>query len=165
MADMRVVVTLGSADSRTPGYSVVAEPNRIYSIALQSPWLVAQGQTFPVVLTVSNPVADRLPPGSLLADARQITMDGADPMVEVGRSWIMSYMTSERALYAIVADIVKHGEDNPSHGVGCSCMDHFSYEIKRHLTRGLGPGGRDAVASVQGRHQIAHILGMVARWL
>jgi hypothetical protein len=109
------------------------------------------------------------------------------PNVQVDHSWDYSMIPSERPLYAVLQDIVRHGVENPTHGTDCACLDTFSYELHAHVNRALPevervpvdldpgewhepgdewadvPGSRDARMKAQFR--IAHVLGMVARRL
>lgn len=38
-----------------------------------------------------------------------------------------------RTIAEIAADIAKHRKENPTHGVGCACMDKYAQEIKAQL--------------------------------
>jgi hypothetical protein len=94
-------------------------------------------------------------------------------------------MPSERPLYAVLEDIVRHGVENPTHGINCACLDTPSYELHAHVNRALpeiekvwvdpredlGEEGffqdipSSRFANLDARMRIAHVLGMVARRL
>lgn len=57
--------------------------------------------------------------------------------VQVPSTWDYCMIPSERPLYAILADIVQHGVDNPMHGTDCACLDQFVYELRAHVNRAL----------------------------
>lgn len=48
-----------------------------------------------------------------------------------------SFIPSERPLYQILLDVTDHPKEYPTHGLCCSCMDRYSYEIRRHITRAV----------------------------
>lgn len=95
--------------------------------------------------------------------------------VEVQPTWDYLMIPSERPLHAILADIVQHGVDYPTHGVDCSCMDRFSYEVKAHVNRVLPElehrdTGQWATletrdARMKAGWRIQHVLNMVTRTL
>ena len=41
------------------------------------------------------------------------------------RVWDVSFIPTRRLLADILADVVQHGLDYPSHGTGCICMDEL----------------------------------------
>lgn len=142
------------------------------------------GGSYPIGVGVDpSPYGDRQP-GSLLLDARDITMvdrespEGiiVEPLVWPGPTWDVSYIPSSRTLAQIMQDVVDHTAKHPTHGAMCVCMDEYSREIRIHLRKAMPPDTRRLVedewpredqATVQARvmaHQrIAHVLGMVMR--
>jgi hypothetical protein len=61
------------------------------------------------------------------------------PDIKVDASYDYCLVPSERPLYAILEDAVRHGVENPRHGAGCACMDQITYELHRHVNRALPP--------------------------
>lgn len=99
-------------------------------------------------------------PGDRLTDARAVAG------VVIPHVWDESWMPTTRTLQDILADVVAHGRDFPSHGTDCVCMDKFSREIRLQVSKAVPPdtGAREDIHSrLNGRFRIAHVLRMVER--
>lgn len=80
-------------------------------------------------------------PGALLRDARsklrpvfERWLFQSDPEMKPN-IWPRSYVPSARPLWTILADVVAHGEQCPTHGMNCACVDPLIREIRQHLNR------------------------------
>jgi hypothetical protein len=85
-----------------------------------------------------------------------------------GEVYEYDWLPSRRPLYEVLAEIVMHSWQEPSHSTNCVCMDKYARELKHHVHRVI-PELRmsDDQASwddnLRARHRIAHVLGMVTR--
>lgn len=74
-----------------------------------------------------------------------------------------------RTLVEIVTEIKKHREEFPRHGHNCSCMDKFSWELKKQLREvlpdlhSIDPPTSDLTLDTV--WSLAYVLGMVTRYL
>lgn len=104
------------------------------------------------------------------------------PDIQVDHSWDYSMIPSRRPLYAVLEDVVRHGVDNPTHGIDCACLDTFSYELHAHVNRALPEIDRVLVkdeffgdewqeervsrdARLHAQWRITHVLRMILRRL
>lgn len=92
--------------------------------------------------------------------------------VDVPVSHDVCYIPSERPLYEILADVAHHQDEFPTHGTDCVCMDKFSYEVRRHVARALGPDDEDRWTdrtkydkAFARRMRVRHVLRAAARSL
>lgn len=168
---MRILVTLSVPHGEQSAYSVQAGITHAFFI--RSPYLVSAGQNVELHVT-ATPQREASPPepGNHLIDATAITRKKTGPvgigkpLVFVPSSQDYGWIPSERPLYAILADVVQHGVDSPSHGVDCVCMDAYAYEIRRHVARVLPERAilevdRDQdMRSMNAGWRIAHVMRM-----
>lgn len=75
-------------------------------------------------------------PGSALRDARKLELIKM-PVNEYGglAFYPQEYIPSRRPLWEILADVVQHGEECPTHGMNCACVDTYIREVRQHLNR------------------------------
>jgi hypothetical protein len=79
-------------------------------------------------------------PGEWLIDGRGV-VDIDILWRENGTTHIYEWdwIPSRRPLFEILADVVQHGVDSPTHGVDCACMDKFIRELRIHVHRATPP--------------------------
>lgn len=148
----------------------------MYEVLLSSPFPPSLGTQIPVQVWVATvpdfPADDPLTDASILG------------LVCVDLSWDMSYIPSNRPLWAIMQDVADHTKTHPTHGAMCACMDQYSREVRLHLRKAMPPdtqiyhetdcpepGGcgwcgnpQDVIqARVMAHQRISHVLGMVMR--
>jgi hypothetical protein len=90
------------------------------------------------------------------------------PQITINPTWDYCMVPTERPLYAILADVVHHGVDNPKHGTDCACLDKYIYELRAHVTRALPEMGEDSEsrqAYFAAGFRIAHVLRCITRHL
>lgn len=75
-------------------------------------------------------------PGSALRDARSLQLVKT-PVNEFGcaQYYEQEYIPSRRPLWEVLADVVAHGEECPSHGINCACVDKYIREVRQHINR------------------------------
>lgn len=137
----------------------------VHTIQIPNDYLISAGQPFEALVRMRH---IKRKPVRQLPDATH-TPACVAMCAHVPHTWDYRWIPSNRPLWAIMQDIVDHGKDFPRHGPGCSCLDRFSYEIKRHISKAVpdipeGTGDEYKIA-MDARHRIAHVLGMVGRWL
>lgn len=94
---------------------------------VKSDYLVSAGQSMTV--HVSARVVQDQDLGERLIDAREL--------VKINVNWVgyFDYIPSDRTLYEILEDAIGHYALNPTHGVGCSCLDRYVQELKQQILR------------------------------
>jgi hypothetical protein len=190
-----IVVTFTNRGGVAVERHAITDPGLVHAVALRSDWLVSVGQNFEFGVTAHYVPDVPGEPGSTLTDVpgepgstltdvpgepgstltdvpgepgSTLTDATALGRVVIDPTWDFAYVPSERPLYAILEEVVQHGRDNPTHGTDCVCMDKFSYEVTRHVSRAVPPDtgeGDDVHSRLDGRFRIAHILRMVGNKL
>ena len=160
---MRLLVTVYGPDG-IPAESRICEPGEPLSFHVPSPYLISAGQ--PIDIGVSVFDADAVVANStFLDDATHFNL------IDVPVVWDVSFTPSRRLLSDILADVVRHGEEHPTHGINCICMDEYSREVRLQLSKAIPPDGRttdtDWAQPIQKRlnakARIQYVLGMVLR--
>lgn len=160
---MRLLVTAYDPNGMPAG-SQIMEPGQPVSFHIPSPFLVSAGQDILLgvsVFDVDFMVRNYVP----LADATHLNL------VDVPVVWDVSFIPSTRLLADILADVVQHGVDNPSHGTGCVCMDQYAREIRLQVSKAIPPDGRTTAEDwaegvherIEAKARIRHVLMMVER--
>jgi hypothetical protein len=128
-------------------------------VSLPSAYLISAGQTFDFTISAMPAFWAAPPiPGEKLVNGIHLAR------IQVDMVHRYDFIPSNRPLYAIFEDIARHNDDYPTHGVNCACLDRSSYEIKRHVGRVLSDE-QDPDHTRKLRWRIAHVLGMVTRWM
>lgn len=152
-------LTLSHLDQASHRTALV-DPAKATIVSLRSPFLVSAGQTLDVRVVASPVEVPTSEPGDRLIDARQVSR------VVLDHTHDYRWIPSDRPLWAILEDIVQHGIDNPKHGIDCVCMDQYSYELKRHVSKALPVAEeRDWESTYDARFRIQHVLRRVGNVL
>jgi hypothetical protein len=168
---MKLVVTVFNAENMPEG-SQQCEPGQPLTFHITSPYLVSSGQSMPVGVTVHEYDVLASGVGRQLRDARFLWNEETEAsIVSVPVVWDVSFIPSTRLLVDILADVVDHGHQHPSHGINCICMDQYAREIRLQLSKAIPPDGRttdtDWAAPIQERlnakARIRYVLDMVLR--
>lgn len=72
-----------------------------------------------------------------------------------------------RTLAAILADVVQHGKDNPTHGTNCACLDKYIREVRAQIA-GQVPSSESEPnweRRIDARSRIKYVLNVAARYL
>lgn len=138
--------------------NLVMGPGVEQTVSLPSAYLVSAGQSFEFTVSAMPALWAPVTPGEKLTDARRLGV------VQIDMVHRYDFIPSERPLYAILEEVARHNDGYPTHGANCACMDRFSFEIKRHIGRVLSDE-QDADHTRKLSWRIAHIFGMVERWI
>lgn len=163
------VLTIRVPSVEGPGWSsisrVVVPEGFVVRTSFPSSWLISPGQ--PIDVDVSIEAVSDPKPGGVVQDGRKMPA-AREIAYRVPVSWDSMPIPSTRTLSQIIEEAVRHGYDNPSHGVDCSCMDKYAQEIKQQISRAIPPdtgSTTDIHWKIDARHRVATILRMVTRWL
>jgi hypothetical protein len=63
--------------------------------------------------------------------------------VVIEPSWDSSIVPTTRSLAEILMEAVKHGEEYPTHGADCICMDALVREVRVQVSRAMPPMAMD----------------------
>ena len=139
-------------------------------VQLRSPYLVSAGQLIDIQVAAQAVAVLKADPGDRLIDARQLCHSSG--RIQVLPTHNYEYIPSARPLWDILADVVQHGVEWPSHGIDCVCMDKFSYEIKHHILRATPKRTEDTYQNTdeweshyRARMRIKHVLRMASNIL
>jgi hypothetical protein len=155
------MIELKLQSSPDSSVSVFIPDGRTVSVELISSYLVSAGQTIP--LTVSASVV-QVEAGNKLEDGRMWAEEKLIAHVPV--SFQYEYIPSDRRLYEILEDAVGHYALNPSHGVGCSCLDKYVRELKQHICRVVPRDIEDVEsARIDSSTVVRVLLYRLARWV
>lgn len=89
--------------------------------------------------------------------------------IHVAYSFDDCIIPSNRSLGQVLESVVKHGQENPSHGTNCACVDRYIQELRIHVNRAMGvyaqlpPGSPDWEKRFEARMRVAHVLTLLAR--
>jgi hypothetical protein len=126
-----------------------------------SDYLVSAGQA--LTMRVSASVV-QVEAGNKLEDGRMWAEEKLIAHVPV--SFQYEYIPSDRRLYEILEDAVGHYALNPSHGVGCSCLDKYVRELKQHICRVVPRDIEDVEsARIDSSTVVRVLLYRLARWV
>lgn len=138
--------------------SKVVGAGEIASVHFPSPFLISAGQDVEFGIAVRRIITEE--------DYIGHSIKGKVDAVLVPVSYDYSIMPTSRHLSTILADVVRHGVDNPTHGTDCACLDRYVWEVRAHISKAVPPdrGATDDVhLRLDGRFRIAHVLKLAAR--
>lgn len=108
------------------------------------------------------PEKSRAEPGD-----RLLQNDGtAAAPIRIDFSHQIRWLPSEEPLYAILQRVVAHGQEHPTHGTDCACMDTFIGEVRRQITRAVPAGphpDEEWRFNADAKARIAWVLGTAAK--
>jgi hypothetical protein len=154
-----VVVTVGVEGVRSPQMAAALRPGATVILPIRDQW----GNDH--ILHLSGRAITQAPPGTWLTDARGVVRI----QLPSDRGFFeFDMVPSHRTLVEVLAEAVRHGHDNPSHGSNCSCMDHLIRELRVHVLcslpemSGRGPGD-EWMSQQDHRQRVRHILSALQR--
>lgn len=135
----------------------------VHTVQIPNDYLVSAGQPFEALVRLRHvrprPQHD-LPeaPLQVYAAIREY----------VPQTWDCSIVPSNRPLWSIFGDAMRHFDRFPGHGDDCSCMDEVIREIKAQISRAIPPDAgkpEDIARRLHGKARVRYILGVITRWL